>query len=622
MASSYQYPALNPGEIRIAELLPSTNPQSPIHCLIKPVLFTTSPPYSALSYTWGDTTKRKPITVENADSEGIPLRQISITSNLDSALRRIRPETGTLTIWIDFLCIDQGNLVERSQQAGIMREVYQRATAVYVWLGEADESSARAWRLMEDIVGGDGGFRETLMIVEDPERRDDINALHTLFRRPYWTRIWVIQEVNSGGKAVTVYCGPQKILWTDLDLVCDRLREVNKVLTAINSNDATLSNALMNGGPKKLTLSTYSAPENQNNPSLFELLLTHQAKDSSDEKDKVYALVGISSSAASFGPLDYTASTPSTFIRAAKHIITTTNKLDVICLRQNDDSIYDLPSWTPDWHCRVSYPNHRKMGLHIRQPRFTASGSSSPIYSFSETENENTLTVRGYVVDVIGDLGVPFRIRGDERKSIKTARTIETFKEWWGVFTSARGGTADSELKLDQLEFSTTVYGGEWSSFTEPLPHIRRFEAFCKIAQTSPFPNANPDLPPNTTSTTSPDLPPWKPFTHPPKTSSSTPLAPATERDYLAMVSSASLRMHWKRFAVTSQRKMACLAPLETAKGDLIVVLFGCSFPVVLRRKERGSGRCVLIGEVYVFGAMKGEMMEERRGREEDFVIE
>ena len=68
----------------------------------------------------------------------------------------------------------------------------------------------------------------------------------------------------------------------------------------MNSNDATLSNALMNGGPKKLTLSTYSTPANQNNPSLYELLLTHQAKDSSDEKDKVYALVGNSSSAASF----------------------------------------------------------------------------------------------------------------------------------------------------------------------------------------------------------------------------------------------------------------------------------------------------------------------------------
>ena len=183
--ASYKYAALLPDEIRIAELLPSPDSQSPICCLIRPVALTTAPPYSALSYTWGDTTKRKYITIQSADAEGIPLRQISITSNLDAALRRIRPATGYLTIWIDFLCIDQENLVERSQQAGIMRQIYQRATSVYVWLGEADESSVKAWKLMEDIVHGDGSVEETLRIVEDPGRRDHINALHTLFRRPY-----------------------------------------------------------------------------------------------------------------------------------------------------------------------------------------------------------------------------------------------------------------------------------------------------------------------------------------------------------------------------------------------------------------------------------------------------
>lgn len=51
-------------------------------------------------------------------------------------------------------------------------------------------------------------------------------------------------------------------------------------------------------------------------------------------------------------------------------------------------------------------------------------------------------------------------------------------------------------------------------------------------------------------------------------------------------------------------------------------VLFGCSYPVVLRRKEK---RCVFIGEIYVLGAMKGEMMDElgSSGEEEqEFVVE
>lgn len=213
-------------------------------------------------------------------------------------------------------------------------------------------------------------------------------------------------------------------------------------------------------------------------------------------------------------------------------------------------------------------------------------------------------------MDEIGDLGIPFRIRGDESKSVKTARTIETFTEWWRVFTTARISMATSKPELHQLQFSTTVYGGEWSSFTEPLAHERRFEAFCKI------PDANLAL-----NTTLPYLPPRIPAAQSTKTS---PLpAEATEKDYLAMVSSASLRMHGKRFASTSKEKLPCLAPLETQKGDVVCILFGCSFPVVLRRKEK---RYVLIGEIYVFGAMKGEMMENlgNRGKEEgeEFVIE
>jgi len=64
------------------------------------------------------------------------------------------------------------------------------------------------------------------------------------------------------------------------------------------------------------------------------------------------------------------------------------------------------------------------------------------------------------------------------------------------------------------------------------------------------------------------------------------------------------------------------VVPLQTQRGDIVCVLFGCSYPVVLRRKEK---RCVFIGEIYVLGAMKGEMMDElgSSGEEEqEFVVE
>ena len=55
-------------------------------------------------------------------------------------------------------------------------------------------------------------------IVTDPERAEELEALVVLFRRQYWWRIWVIQEVSSAKKAM-VYCGDESIPWEQLDNV-------------------------------------------------------------------------------------------------------------------------------------------------------------------------------------------------------------------------------------------------------------------------------------------------------------------------------------------------------------------------------------------------------------------
>jgi Heterokaryon incompatibility protein (HET) len=89
--------------------------------------------YEALSYAWGDPTITTPVTIH-----GLPFE---VTTNLESALRHLRSERNTRTLWIDAICIQQLNHQERDEQIRIMGLIYATALKVVIWLGpEADDS--------------------------------------------------------------------------------------------------------------------------------------------------------------------------------------------------------------------------------------------------------------------------------------------------------------------------------------------------------------------------------------------------------------------------------------------------------------------------------------------------
>jgi hypothetical protein len=86
--------------------------------------------YVALSYTWGDASVTREIFVDD-----IP---VSVTVNLYAALLQLRDHSRVrqgFRIWVDALCINQADLVERAVQVARMKEIYERAWHVVVWLG-------------------------------------------------------------------------------------------------------------------------------------------------------------------------------------------------------------------------------------------------------------------------------------------------------------------------------------------------------------------------------------------------------------------------------------------------------------------------------------------------------
>lgn len=112
--------------IRLLRLLPGHLGDS-ISCKLIRSVLVTSPPYDALSYTWGDSSERVPIHVNGTE--------VLITRNLETALRNLRHEDRPRTLWIDALCINQHDTAERSRQVQEMGNIYRSAEHVLIYVG-------------------------------------------------------------------------------------------------------------------------------------------------------------------------------------------------------------------------------------------------------------------------------------------------------------------------------------------------------------------------------------------------------------------------------------------------------------------------------------------------------
>jgi hypothetical protein len=86
--------------------------------------------YVAISYTWGRADVDRPVLIR---CNGKP---VFVSSNLFTVLRRIRKPDRVVKIWADALCIDQGNSLERTQQVGLMADIYSCSRQTVIWLGE------------------------------------------------------------------------------------------------------------------------------------------------------------------------------------------------------------------------------------------------------------------------------------------------------------------------------------------------------------------------------------------------------------------------------------------------------------------------------------------------------
>lgn len=186
------------------------------------------PHFEALSYAWGPPAKAESIKVKGADDDHDSL---FVTQSLAQALRNLRYVDKPRMLWADAVCIDQDNVAERSHQVNRMGDMYKFAARVVVWLGPEQDDSDVAVDLLADLGSKVHVDWDTHDIKPSEAAKDEPHwadhhlplpynsrqraAVLHFVDRPWFTRLWVVQEVRLANEAV-LGCGSKTIRWSAL----------------------------------------------------------------------------------------------------------------------------------------------------------------------------------------------------------------------------------------------------------------------------------------------------------------------------------------------------------------------------------------------------------------------
>ena len=227
-------PLADPGsEIRIATIQPG-GVDEPIVCSLDNHKLGSSE-YEALSYCWGNEEDLEDITLQSVEWQ--------VTGNLHAALKALRSESTPRKMWIDALCINQRDNHEKNQQVPIMAEIYASATQVIAWIGPAFRTTDFTFRFFE-FVSSLSDQEDFTGDFPNPFKRlweytELWEAILEILRRPYWSRLWVVQEYSLSPR-VLVQCGSSIVESRDMAKFSIALRKMENFLMESGKWDTIL----------------------------------------------------------------------------------------------------------------------------------------------------------------------------------------------------------------------------------------------------------------------------------------------------------------------------------------------------------------------------------------------
>ena len=370
----YRYSPLNKdrNEIRVLTLHPgkfSANIHVSIH---KVALTAESPPiYEALSYVWGSTDDPVDIEIERSRKDKLypcgclPFRRhlarnpassrndtLSITQNLATALPYLRYKDKIRILWIDAICINQQDLPERSSQVKKMGDIYRLAHRVVVWLGTEKDNSAHVLRTLSRL--GSQIKVDFISLAISPASSDcdpywsdldkklpyssqDLYDIDALIHRPWFSRLWVWQEIRLARNDSILICGSEIILWRTF-------RQAIFCLYHKPSEDSYLVQEVLE---QIMTASESDIVENFG--STIRSLAFCKCSNPRDRIYAVLSLLGGSERNFKIKP-DYTQTTAQVYLDVALRYTKYHERLDMLtfCELQSDRPS-EMPTWVPNW---------------------------------------------------------------------------------------------------------------------------------------------------------------------------------------------------------------------------------------------------------------------------------
>ena len=577
----YRYNALpqKSSMIRLVELLPGGTLDT-VRCHVREVDLDdlprsqSSPPqsiaYEALSYTWDSQ-----IFYQFVWCDG---KVLPITQNLHDALKRIRQPGSSIWLWVDAICINQSDTAERNCQIGLMRQIFNRANQVIAWLGEEDADTKSAFDLVEKISAvttsvtpeavRDNFWTPQLMEDMGLPRMPDAQwfTLSKLFGRPYFKRIWVVQELVVSRNAVARY-GSLTIRWEHIDHV-GRLLLATGWRKAFNIRSRTSPRAPVFQKTISNIKRSFSEFQGRRGMTLGLLLCVTRRFLSTDPRDKVVALIGLANNvnARNAQPIlpNYSKSTADVYRDVTGFSIVQERSLTLLSVVEDisDRQISHLPSWVPDysvWQSEVIF------GYPISRIQYRAAGASEVSVRWSA--GSSVLAVDGIQYDEVEN--VSSNIFDDTQKH------KEIILEWLQMAEPLmRNGTIGIDAfwrtLLGDCDRDICPAPEEWANY---------FASYLSLVQKQEV-----------------------------STSRATTWAEDTEPGNASVFQASLEYVAWRRRFFTTRKGLIGLGRPSMKPGDSVCILSGGHVPFLLR-KDGTHHR--FVGESYVHGLMKGEAMQE-----------